>query len=64
MHGDADELVPFRHSELMDAALSGAGVERALLPIKGGGHFPPYPSGGVDPFRETVQWFNKHLRTR
>jgi acetyl esterase/lipase len=64
MHGDADDIVPFRHSELMDAALIRAGVKRAFLSIKGGGHFAPYPTDGVDPFRETVQWFDKHLRMR
>jgi hypothetical protein len=52
------------HSELMDAALIRAGVKRAFLSIKGGGHFAPYPTDGVDPFRETVQWFDKHLRMR
>jgi acetyl esterase/lipase len=62
IHGDADDVVAFRHSELMNEALRSANVKAELLPIRSGKHFPPFPKDGVDPFRETVSWFDEHLK--
>lgn len=63
VHGDADPLVPFRNSEVMNKALLDAGVAVSLVPIRSGGHFPPFPASEPDPYRESVKWFDKHLRT-
>lgn len=62
IHGDADPVVPYRNAELMEAAMTKAGATGELVRIKGGGHFPPFPKGEPDPFRQTVRWFDKHLR--
>jgi acetyl esterase/lipase len=64
MHGDADPIVPFPNVELMNKALSDAGVTVSEIVIKGGGHFPPYPPTEPDPFRQTVKWFDKYLVSR
>lgn len=39
IHGDADQMVPFKQSELMLAALEEKGVETQLIRIPGGGHY-------------------------
>lgn len=62
IYGDADPIVPFRHGELMQEALTKAGVTVKLVRIKGGGHGPPFPKGEPDPSREMAQWFDEHLR--
>jgi acetyl esterase/lipase len=41
MHGDKDDIVPLRQSELLAAALKKAGVEIKLQVIKGNGHGGP-----------------------
>jgi acetyl esterase/lipase len=64
VHGDADPLVPFRNSELMNKALLDAGVAVSLVPIRSGGHFPPFPANEPDPYRESVKWFDEHLLPR
>jgi acetyl esterase/lipase len=61
MHGNADTVVPFQHSGLMHRALTDAGVTVRRIDMSGGGHFPPYPPNGPDPFLETVKWFDEHL---
>ena len=38
VHGDADPLVPFNQSEILDAALGKAGVSATLVRVTGGGH--------------------------
>ena len=38
VHGTADDIVPFAQSELLTAALLGAGVRCDLHPVPGGGH--------------------------
>jgi acetyl esterase/lipase len=38
VHGDADPLVPFNQSEILDAALGKAGVSATLVRVAGGGH--------------------------
>jgi dipeptidyl aminopeptidase/acylaminoacyl peptidase len=63
LHGDADELIPFRHAELMREALEGLGVPVKLVRIAGGGHAPDFP-GAIDPpdyLGESVAWFDAHL---
>ena len=38
MHGDADKLVPYNQSELLEAALKKVNVPVAFHTVKGGGH--------------------------
>jgi acetyl esterase/lipase len=38
VHGDADKLVPYNQSQLLDAALTTANVPVAFHTVKGGGH--------------------------
>ena len=65
IHGDADKSVPFRQSEIMEAALRNVGVRVKLIRIVGAGHGPTFP-GAVNPpdyKAEIVKWFDAHLRT-
>ena len=62
IHGDADEIISFKHSELMEEALKKAGVDVKLVRIKGWGHFGPVPKGEPSPASERVQWFDKYLQ--
>jgi acetyl esterase/lipase len=64
IHGDADDLVPYAQSELMQAALQAQGVAVELLPIAGGGHGPDFPGaqGAPDYLAAATRWFDKHLR--
>jgi acetyl esterase/lipase len=68
VHGDADQIVPFKHSELMEQALRAAGVEVKLLRVPGGGHGasfrgPSFRSADnwPDYTAEMVRWFDSHL---
>jgi acetyl esterase/lipase len=64
MHGDADKVVNFKNSEMMEQALKQARVKVKLLPISGGDHGPDFP-GAINPpdyLGEMVLWFNQHLR--
>ncbi len=54
VHGDADQVVPFKQSELILAALEEQGVEARLIRIRGAGH------GGND-LPESARWLNYHL---
>jgi dipeptidyl aminopeptidase/acylaminoacyl peptidase len=38
IHGDSDGLVPLAQSELLAAALTGAGVRNELVTVEGGDH--------------------------
>ena len=63
IHGDADETVPFEHSEVMRAALQEVGVAVELLPVPGGGHGPTF-RGAVNPpdyIGRMIAWFDEHL---
>lgn len=64
IYGDADPIVSFRHAELMQEALTKAGVTVKLVRIRGGGHGPPFPKDQPDPSPEIVRWFDEHLRVR
>jgi acetyl esterase/lipase len=61
MHGDKDNLVPLRQSELLAEALKKAGVEVTLQVVKGSGHGGP---GFTTPeSRKLIEdFFAKHLR--
>jgi dipeptidyl aminopeptidase/acylaminoacyl peptidase len=63
IHGDQDATVPFEQSEMMLAALLGAGVAAELLTIPGAGHGPNFP-GAVNPpdyLGAMTRWFDRHL---
>jgi acetyl esterase/lipase len=64
VHGDADSVVPFRQSELMEAALKKAGVQVKLIRIEGGEHGPTFDGAKNPPDYkgEMVKWFDAHLR--
>ena len=63
VHGDADERVAFKQSEIMRDALHKVGVEVELLKIPGGGHGPTFPGATNPPdyVGATIDWFNQHL---
>lgn len=66
IHGDADDVVPYRHAEVMQAALEQAGVPTALLRVPDAGHGPTFP-GAVNPpdyIGAMVEWFDRHLPPR
>lgn len=58
VHGDADKLVPYNQSELLEAALKKANVPVSFYTVKGGGH-----GGFNDPKigQMTVEFLAKHL---
>ena len=59
VHGDKDELVPLRQSELLHEALKKAGVETHLHVVKGAGHgFPPNP----EVLSMVAEFFDRHLK--
>jgi acetyl esterase/lipase len=67
LHGDADDIVPFRQSVAMAAALKDANVPVSLVRIAGGGHGstfvmngPPHPRF-QDALRETTAWLDRYL---
>ena len=65
MHGDADHVVAFRNSEVMEDALRHEGVEVKLLRVPGGDHGADFPGAKNPPdyLGEMVRWFDRHLRT-
>lgn len=63
MHGDKDEAVDIRQSELMESRLKAARVPVKFLRIAGAAHGPTFP-GAINPpdyLAEMVQWFDTHL---
>lgn len=68
VHGDADGLVPLAQSQVLDAALTKAGVPHELIVVKNGGHgFRPKPGTTIDPSKEDINkavfaFFDKYLR--
>ena len=68
IHGDADEVVPFRQSELMVEAAEDVGATVKLIRVPGGGHgFARNVSSRSewpDVFGETNSWLQHHLANR
>jgi fermentation-respiration switch protein FrsA (DUF1100 family) len=64
IHGDADEVVAFEHSETMQQALTRAGVPTELLRVPGGAHGPTFgkPVNPPDYMAAMVRWLDTHLR--
>lgn len=60
--GGRDELVPPKHGHWIDEALAGAGVERKLIVLEGAGHGLEGPENRSRVIRESVGWFDRHLR--
>ena len=66
IHGDADEVVPYKNAEVMQAALEKAGVPVDLLRVPGAGHGPTFP-GAVNPpdyIGAMIDWFDRYLPAR
>ena len=57
-HGDADRLVPYHQSVLLEAALKKSGVEVTFYTVKGGGH--GFRNATADKLRK--EFFAKHLK--
>ena len=64
IHGDADALVDFNNSELMQAALIASGVETGLVVIEGAGHGFRTPEDRAQASDALVGWFVEHLSGR
>ena len=64
IHGDADALVDFNNSELMQAALMASGVETGLVVIEGAGHGFRTPEDRAQASDALVGWFVAHLSGR
>ena len=63
MHGDKDDIVPLRQSELLADALKKAGVEVTLQVVKGNGHGGP--GFNTPESRKLIEeFFAKHLRNK
>jgi acetyl esterase/lipase len=64
IHGDADRIVPFHQSELMEAALKKVNVPVRLIRIEGADHGPDFPGARNPPDykAEMVKWFDTYLR--
>ena len=64
IHGDADEVVPYSQSEIMEAALKKARVAVSLIRVPGGGHGSAFQGATqkVDWPGKAVEWFDVHLR--
>lgn len=63
VHGDADTVVPYQQSEIMEAALQKAGVPVKLVRVTGGLHGTG--SAGwdkIDWSALVLDWFESHLR--
>ena len=68
VHGDADTLVPKRHSERFLSALRKAGVAAEMITVKNGNHvmMPAQPGQLTDPalseiYQKIVKFFEDHL---
>ncbi|MXY70551.1 MAG: alpha/beta hydrolase [Acidobacteriia bacterium] len=65
IHGDADGVVPLRHSEIIAARMRAADIAVEMLVIPGGGHgalFPGKIPDAPDYVQAAVDWFDRHLR--
>lgn len=61
IHGDADDLVPLRDSQVMAEALTGAGVVHELMVIEGGDHGFRNPEHRARAMAAMVDWFKRYL---
>ena len=61
IHGDADELVPIRNSEIMHRALREKGVESQFITIPGGDHGFRDGQHRARAEAAMVEWFVEHL---
>ncbi len=63
IHGDADETVPFKNSEVMKTALEQAGVPVDLLRVPGAGHGPTFPGATNPPdyIGAMIEWLDRYL---
>jgi acetyl esterase/lipase len=67
LHGDQDNVVPIKQSEVMEEALKKAGVSVTFIRVPGGNHGPNFRLKPGDPrlpdhTREAIRWFDVHLR--
>ncbi len=60
VHGDADEIIPVKHSQILHDKLKEAGLDVTLHIAKGGGHGVGAYPGVLD---KTLDFFDKHLKT-
>jgi len=60
IHGDADDLVPITHSEIMQAEFEARGVVSDFITIPGAGH-GFRGADAVTAARASVEWFKQHL---
>ena len=68
-HGDADPVVPFEQSQIMERALKEVGVPVKFVPVPGGKHGPNFGFQPGDPrlpdyWAEAVKWFDQYLRNQ
>jgi acetyl esterase/lipase len=68
-HGDADPVVPFEQSQIMERALQKAGVPVKFVPVPGGNHggnfgFKPGDPRIPDYWSEAIKWFDRYLRNQ
>lgn len=61
IHGDADELVAIRNSEVMSAALAEATVPHEFVVIDGGDHGFRGPGQRAEAYRAMLSWFKDNL---
>ncbi len=59
-HGDADEIVPLRHSEILRSALRRAGIEVTMHMTRGA----PHGWNLAPPIQVVVEFFDKHLKQK
>lgn len=69
MHGDEDTIAPIKQSEMMESALTQAGVTVRFIRVAGGKHGPNFRLPAGDPrlpdhMGEAVRWFDRHLKAR
>jgi dipeptidyl aminopeptidase/acylaminoacyl peptidase len=61
VHGDKDELVPIRNSEVLSAALEEAGVPHDFVIIEGAPHGFRTPEQRAESQAAMVGWFKEYL---
>ena len=62
IHGDAEDVVPFKQAELMEEAVKKAGVPVRLLRIPGGTHMNLRTKDAPDYLGEMIRWLDQYLR--